>query len=96
VAPSPRQIARAMEGRFVMEDWHNFGPDYHTTLMAWCENLRKHYPALTLDLPVPRDRFFRMWEYFFTSFASAFKTRQLQLWQIVMSKGAIPGYASIR
>jgi cyclopropane-fatty-acyl-phospholipid synthase len=96
VAPSIGQIGRAIEGLFVMEDWHNFGPDYHTTLMAWCENLRKNYPALSLEPPVPRDRFFRMWEYFFTSFASAFKTRTLQLWQIVLSKGAIPAYASIR
>jgi cyclopropane-fatty-acyl-phospholipid synthase len=96
VAPSVRQIAKAIDGLFVMEDWHNFGPDYHTTLMAWCENLRKNFPAVSLDLSVARDRFFRMWEYFFTSFASAFKTRQLQLWQIVMSKGTIPAYASIR
>jgi cyclopropane-fatty-acyl-phospholipid synthase len=98
VAPSVRQIARAIDGLFVMEDWHNFGPDYYPTLMAWCDNLRKHFAAVTLDLPMPRDRFFRMWEYFFTSFASAFKTRQLQLWQIVMSKskGARPAYASIR
>ena len=96
VAPSVRQIARAVDGLFVMEDWHNFGPDYHPTLMAWCENLRKNFAAVTMDLPMPRDRFFRMWEYFFTSFASAFKTRQLQLWQIVLSRGTIPAYASIR
>ena len=96
VAPSVRQIAGAIDGLFVMEDWHNFGPHYYTTLMAWCENLRKNFPAVGLDLPVPRDRFFRMWEYFFTSFASAFKTRQLQLWQIVMSRGTTPAYASIR
>ena len=96
VAPSVRQIARAIDGIFVMEDWHNFGPDYYLTLMAWCENLRKNFASVALDLPVPRDRFFRMWEYFFTSFASAFKTRLLQLWQIVMSRGTIPGYASIR
>lgn len=96
VAPSVRQIARAIDGLFVMEDWHNFGPDYYTTLMAWCENLRKNFAGVSLDLPGPRDRFFRMWEYFFTSFASAFKTRQLQLWQIVMSRGTIPAYTSIR
>jgi cyclopropane-fatty-acyl-phospholipid synthase len=96
VAPSVRQIARAAEGLFVVEDWHNFGPDYYTTLMAWCDNLRKNFPALAFDPPMPRDRFFRMWEYFFTSFASAFKTRQLQLWQIVLSRGTIPAYASIR
>jgi cyclopropane-fatty-acyl-phospholipid synthase len=37
-----------------------------------------------------------MWEYFYTSCASAFKTRRLQLWQIVMSKGTIPSYTSVR
>lgn len=32
--PSVRQIAKASEPHFVMEDWHNFGADYDTTLMA--------------------------------------------------------------
>ncbi len=35
--PSVRQIAEASESHFVMEDWHNFGADYDTTLMAWHE-----------------------------------------------------------
>jgi len=26
--PSIKQIANAIEGKFVMEDWHNFGADY--------------------------------------------------------------------
>jgi cyclopropane-fatty-acyl-phospholipid synthase len=96
VAPSVQQLGRAVEGIFVVEDWHNFGPDYYTTLMSWYDNLRRHVPSLTLDIAEPRDRFYRKWEYFFTSFASAFKTRRLQLWQIVLSKGAIPAYVSTR
>jgi len=28
------QLGKAMEGLFVMEDWHNFGPDYDKTLMS--------------------------------------------------------------
>ncbi len=96
VAPSIAQIGRAVEGIFVVEDWHNFGPDYYPTLMSWYENLKKRYASLTLDIPESRERFYRKWEYFFTSFASAFKMRRLQLWQIVMSKGTIPTYTSIR
>jgi cyclopropane-fatty-acyl-phospholipid synthase len=88
VAPSIGQVGRAIEGIFVVEDWHNFGPDYYTTLMAWYDNLRKHH--------LPGERVYRMWEYFYTSFASAFKMRRLQLWQIVMSKGTIPTYTSVR
>src|SRR5439155_601531 len=29
--PSARQITDAVEGRFVVEDWHNFGADYDRT-----------------------------------------------------------------
>ena len=96
VAPSIQQLGRAVEGIFVVEDWHNFGPDYYPTLMSWYENLKERYPSLSLDIPESRERFYRKWEYFFTSFASAFKMRRLQLWQIVMSKGTIPTYTSIR
>src|SRR3546814_9199586 len=33
--PSAAQIAACTEGRFVTEDWHNFGTDYDLTLQAW-------------------------------------------------------------
>ena len=36
--PSVAQLSAAMDGLFVMEDWHNFGPDYDRTLMAWQDN----------------------------------------------------------
>ncbi|MDP1689375.1 MAG: cyclopropane fatty acyl phospholipid synthase, partial [bacterium] len=32
--PSIKQISKSIEELFVMEDWHNFGADYDTTLMA--------------------------------------------------------------
>ena len=37
--PSISQLGKAMEGLFVMEDWHNFGPYYDPTLMAWHSEL---------------------------------------------------------
>lgn len=36
--PSIAQIGRAIEGLFVMEDWHNFSADYDKTLMSWFAN----------------------------------------------------------
>lgn len=30
--PSAKEIASTLEGRFLIEDWHNFGPDYDHTL----------------------------------------------------------------
>ena len=40
VIPSEQQLTAAKEGLFVLEDWHNFGPDYDRTLLAWDENFR--------------------------------------------------------
>lgn len=86
VAPSVQQIGRAIEGLFVMEDWHNFGPDYYTTLTAWnarCEAGSEHLPETSR---MPDEQFRRMWRYYLLSFASAFKARHLQLWQIILTK----------
>ena len=32
--PSIKQLGKAIEGLFVMEDWHSFGADYDKTLIA--------------------------------------------------------------
>ena len=44
--PSIAQLGKAMEGLFVMEDWHNFGPDYDKTLMIWHNNFENAWPQL--------------------------------------------------
>jgi cyclopropane-fatty-acyl-phospholipid synthase len=92
--PSLAQIARASEGRFVIEDIHNFGADYDKTLMAWHKNFTAAWPELK---DAYSERFYRMWRYYLLSCAGAFRARFIQLWQIVLSKhGVLPGYRSIR
>jgi cyclopropane-fatty-acyl-phospholipid synthase len=81
--PSIAQIGTAMEGLLVMEDWHNFGPDYDTTLMAWYDNFERAWPQLKDKYG---DRFYRMWRFYLLSCAGAFRARTQQLWQIVMTK----------
>ncbi len=81
--PSIAHIGTAMEGLFVMEDWHNFGPDYDTTLMAWYQNFERTWPQLQAKYG---DRFYRMWRFYLLSCAGAFRSRSLQLWQLVMIK----------
>jgi len=81
--PSIAQIARAMEGLFVMEDWHNFGPDYDKTLMAWYDNFEKAWPRLKEKYD---EHFYRMWKFYLLSSAGGFRSRYNQLWQIVMTK----------
>ncbi|MEK7613528.1 MAG: cyclopropane fatty acyl phospholipid synthase [Patescibacteria group bacterium] len=93
--PSIKQIAEAIEGIFVMEDWHNFGPYYDPTLMAWMKNFDAAWPQLKEKY---NERFYRMWRYYLLSMAGAFRSRQNnQLWQIVLSKnGVLGGYTSVR
>ena len=81
--PSIAQLGRAMEGLFVVEDWHNFGPDYDRTLMAWHRNFEAAWPELRDKYG---DRFYRMWRYYLLSSAAGFRSRQNQLWQVVMTK----------
>ena len=94
VIPSVPQLAVAMEDLWVIEDWHNFGPDYDKTLLAWWENFETRY--CTLDKQRYDQRFYRMWKLYLLMSAGAFRARRLQLWQIVLSKGDIPGYVPVR
>ena len=85
--PSVAQIAAAMEGLFVMEDWHNFGPDYDKTLMAWHRNFEKAWPRLRERYG---ERFRRMWRFYLLSSAGGFRSRTTQLWQLVMTRNGRP------
>lgn len=92
--PSAKQITNAVEERFLIEDWHNFGPDYDRTLMAWWDNFDAAWPQLMEKYD---ERFYRMWKYYLMSCAAFFRSRQGQLWQLVMSKrGRKGGYRSVR
>lgn len=92
--PSVAQLGAAMDGLFVMEDWHNFGPDYDRTLLEWQENVDQHRGEWDSSFD---ERFFRMWRYYLLSLAGAFRARTIHLWQIVMSKhGLLGGYESVR
>lgn len=94
VLPSIAQLSTAAEPYFVVEDIHNFGADYDKTLMAWYANFIKAWPKYKARFG---DRFFRMWSYYLLSCAGGFRCRKLQLWQIVLSKGGVPGgYKTVR
>jgi len=86
--PSAAQLAAALEGRFVVEDWHNFGADYDRTLQAWRANIEAAWDAL----PARYDqRFRRMWRYYLAGSMAAFRARSIQLWQLVLSPRGVPG-----
>src|SRR3989344_6698231 len=92
--PSIAQIGKSIEGLFVMEDWHNFGADYDKTLMAWFQNFDRAWLELSKSYS---ERFYRMWKYYLLTSAASFRSRRIQLWQIVLSKrGVKGGYTPIR
>ena len=81
--PAARQVAEGFEPWFVLEDWHNFGADYDRTLMAWNERFEAAWPELSSRYG---ERFRRMWRYYLLSCAGFFRSRQGQLWQLVLSR----------
>jgi cyclopropane-fatty-acyl-phospholipid synthase len=92
--PSAEQIAAASEGVFVTEDWHNFGADYDRTLMAWRANFDRAWGSLSARYG---ERFRRMWRFYLSASAAAFRARRDQLWQLVMSpRGVRGGYRAPR
>jgi len=81
--PSLRQLGKAIEHDFVLEDWHNFGQDYDATLMAWWKNFDAAWPRLADKYD---ERFYRMFKYYLNACAGYFRSRQGQLWQLVLSR----------
>jgi cyclopropane-fatty-acyl-phospholipid synthase len=86
--PSAEQITQSVEGRFVIEDWHNFGTDYDRTLQAWRDNLDAAWASLP---PQYDQRFRRMWRFYLCASMATFRSRRAQLWQVVLSPEGVPG-----
>lgn len=83
VLPSAEQISKHSNHLFTIQDWHNFGLDYHRTLLEWDKNCARAWHQLeNYD-----SQFQRMWHYYLMSAASTFKAGRNHLWQIVFSKG---------
>lgn len=85
--PSVAQVSRSIEGLFVLEDFHNLGPHYDKTLMAWNQRFQDAWPRLKEKYDL---RFKRMWDYYLQSCAGAFRARDIQLWQFVFTKYHTP------
>jgi len=86
--PSVKQIATASEPYFVMEDWHNLGSDYDLTLMEWHHRFNRFWPDIQKNYS---ESFKRMFDYYLMSCAGAFRARDIQLWQVLFSRGTEGG-----
>ena len=85
--PTLGQVVQASEGLFIVEDVHNFGPDYDRTLLEWERRFEAAWPRL-------RDRydetFRRAWRYYLLACAGAFRARFTQLFQVVLARTGRP------
>ena len=90
--PSASQITTNYERLFILEDWHVFSYDYSLTLKAWHENFEKNWPTLQSCYD---ETFHRMWRYYLLSFSGAFRSRSIQLWQVLLSKHGLLGRTNI-
>lgn len=76
LVPAVQQITEALEGQFVIEDWHSFGVNYYLTLMEW-------YPRLEQgggSKAGPYDgRAGRLWTFRLLSSAACFRARSRHL-----------------
>ena len=86
--PNASQVMHALEGLFVVEDWHNFGADYDLTLQAWRANFDAAWPVLQRRYD---ERFRRMWLFYLSCSAAIFRSRRDQLWQVTLSPRGVMG-----
>lgn len=92
--PSLVKISRAIDKKFILEDLHNFGYYYEKTLMHWHANFNKNWSKIK---DTYGEKFHRMWNYYLLTCAGMFRSRKLQLWQLVLSKqGVEGGYEGVR
>ncbi len=80
--PSIKQIGTSLEEKLILEDWHNFGLYYDKTLMAWYRNFKNSWPDLKENYS---DTFYRMWEFYLCACAASFRSKKLNLWQLVLT-----------
>jgi len=85
--PTLGQIGEAAEGLFLVEDVHNFGPDYDRTLMAWLRRFDRTWPELR---DAYDERFRRIWRYYLMASAGTFRARKAQLFQVVLTRPGTP------
>jgi cyclopropane-fatty-acyl-phospholipid synthase len=94
ILPSAAQITAAIDKQFVLEDWHAFGPYYEKTLLAWYENFNSHWDEIKDKYG---ERFYRMWKFYLLACAGNFRSRNVDLWQLVLSPhGVRGGYTTVR
>jgi cyclopropane-fatty-acyl-phospholipid synthase len=79
--PSQHQIAKAIEGLFLIDGWQRIGLHYDRTLLAWRSNFESRWLSLS---SIYDERFYRMWRYYLSASAASFRARKNDVWQVLL------------
>jgi cyclopropane-fatty-acyl-phospholipid synthase len=87
--PTVANIIDATGPNLVLENFHTWeGAHYDKTLMAWFERFQLAWDELKTHYD---DTFYRMWKLYLQGCAGGFRAGKIRVWQLVFSKGGIPG-----
>jgi cyclopropane-fatty-acyl-phospholipid synthase len=87
--PTVANIINAAGADLVLENFHTWeGAHYDKTLMAWFERFDGGWARIKQKYG---EAFYRMWKLYLQGCAGAFRVERLRVWQLVFSKGGIPG-----
>lgn len=79
--PSQLQIVRAVEGLFTVVGWEAIGSHYDRTLLAWRANFESYWARIGAR----DERFRRMWNYYLSASAAAFRAKRIDVWQVLLA-----------
>lgn len=94
VLPSMEQIVASMRHLFRISSLESFGPDYDTTLMLWDERFRAQWNDIKeikneKGEYLYNERFYRMWHYYLMICAGAFRSRKIDVCQLLLTKEGV-------
>jgi cyclopropane-fatty-acyl-phospholipid synthase len=84
--PSRPQIERAAHGVFSIAHWQSIGAHYERTLLAWRGNFERSWSRMSARYD---ERFRRMWYYYLSCCAAAFRARKLDVWQVLLEPSSL-------
>jgi cyclopropane-fatty-acyl-phospholipid synthase len=79
--PSREQIEQAIRGIFTVKHWQCIGHGYERTLLAWRANFDRSWSRISARYD---ERFRRMWYYYLSASAAAFRAKRLDVWQVLL------------
>ena len=79
--PSRAQIEHAIEGIFTVRGWQSIGANYERTLLAWRANFERSWSRIASHYD---ERFHRMWDFYLSGSAAAFRAQKLDVWQVLL------------